>query len=784
MRNRLMTVTAALVLASAVGAAAQTPPSPQPVAAPASSNDSPIKGILDLGGLFGDVSGDGARYERYRDTRNGVFSDIRFSKEAEKYFLEASANHIGYRDQRYELTYDTSKVKVAFLFDSLPLNYLYDATTPWSVGSNTLALPDQAQQAVQNRQVNGVPCAYLYPCTNPAAAATALANRSVYNTVLNTFDMQSKRETLGVKVDLTAPNNFDADVSFLSAKKSGYQPWGGSHAFSNANELPIVLDNRTNDFGAGLGWNGKNALLRLGWTGSWFNNNEQTLVWDNPIRLVDYNSGNAAVPWDASGYSNGNGAAQGRMALYPSNTQQVVSAMGQVKFPLRSVLNANLSFTSQEQNESLIPWSINNVVNSTAPSRGFPGLASLPRSTADASAKGLNALFTFTTKPLSFMGLNARYRYNDRDVQTPVFDATEYVRFDAVPEDIEEGFSHQYDVNRQNLDLNALFTFGPVGAIRVGYGHEKYERHGRGFSDTGEDVLRASYDAYSLGWFGLRLALDYGERRGEGFVESGSDYEVGPGGTQPGLRYYDEADRDRLRGSAQLTIMPADRFDIYAQLTFGRDEYLADDSVPEGRQQFGLLDQEVVAWSVGLNYSLREDIAFGASYGQDKYESDQRSRNANPPPDASWNDPLRNWNLDNTEKVNNFNVYADITRWFKISYDFSDSDNELKFGGPRILTLAATPPGQFVPLPNVVNTWHRLQADLKYFFTKQVGVGVGYYYEKLDIEDFATIDTNGPVGFTAATGDPRIDYLGGLIIGYGNRPYDGQNVFVRLLYAF
>jgi MtrB/PioB family decaheme-associated outer membrane protein len=776
-------VTAALVLASAMGAAAQTPPSPQPVAAPASSNDSPIKGILDFGGVFGDVNGDTARYERYRDTRNGVFSDVQFSKEGSSYVLDAKANHIGYRDQRYSFAYDTRMVKLGFLYDSLPLNYLYDATTPWSRGSNTLALPDATQLAVQNRQVNGVPCAYLYPCSSPATAAAALANRSVYNTNQNVFDMQSKRETLGFKLDLTAPKDFDADVRFVSTKKSGDQPWGGSHAFNNANEFPILLDNRTNDFGAGIGWNGKGGLLRLGWDGSRFNNSEQTLVWDNPIRLTDFTNG-TSTPWDASGYSNGNGAAQGRMALAPSNTQQVVSALGQVKMPLRSVLNANVSYNRQEQDESLIPWTINNVVNASAPANGFPNLAALPRRTADASVTGLNGLLNFTTKLLPFMGLNVRYRYNDRDVETPAFDATEYVRFDAVPEEIEEGISHQYDVNRQNLDANALFTFGVAGAIRLGYGRELYERHGRGFSETKEELLRASYDAYSAGWFGLRLAADYGERRGEGFVESGTDYETGPGGTQPGLRYYDEADRNRARASAQVTITPTERFDAYAQVSYGEDEYLGDESIPEGRQQFGLIKSKVAAWNVGLNYSVRQDLAFGASYGQDEMRAVQRSRNANPPPDPTWTDPARNWNLDNTEKVTNINVYADLTRWFKISYDFSDSDNDLAYGGPRVLVLAVTPPGQFIPLPNVTNKWHRLQADFKYFFTKNVGVGLGYYYEKLDIDDFATIDTNGSVGYTAATGDPRIDYLGGLITGYGARPYDGQNVFVRLLYAF
>jgi Putative outer membrane beta-barrel porin, MtrB/PioB len=84
----------------------------------------------------------------------------------------------------------------------------------------------------------------------------------------------------------------------------------------------------------------------------------------------------------------------------------------------------------------------------------------------------------------------------------------------------------------------------------------------------------------------------------------------------------------------------------------------------------------------------------------------------------------------------------------------------------------------------VTNSWHRLTADVKFFFTKNVGVGLGYYYEKFNSSDYATIDANGSVGFTPETGTTRIDYLGELFTGYGSRPYDGQNFFLRLLYRF
>ena len=74
--------------------------------------------------------------------------------------------------------------------------------------------------------------------------------------------------------------------------------------------------------------------------------------------------------------------------------------------------------------------------------------------------------------------------------------------------------------------------------------------------------------------------------------------------------------------------------------------------------------------------------------------------------------------------------------------------------------------------------------DVQYFLTSRAGIGVGYYFEKLGIVDFNTIDTDGPVGFTPATGEPRIDWLGGLVTGYGNRPYTGHTAYLRVLYRF
>ena len=78
----------------------------------------------------------------------------------------------------------------------------------------------------------------------------------------------------------------------------------------------------------------------------------------------------------------------------------------------------------------------------------------------------------------------------------------------------------------------------------------------------------------------------------------------------------------------------------------------------------------------------------------------------------------------------------------------------------------------------MTNKWHRVTAGLEYFFASKVGVGVSYWFEKFSVTDFNTIDIPGQPG------TPRIDYLGEVSTGYGNRPYKGNTALVRLLYFF
>lgn len=825
MRNRLTTVTAALLVASASFAWAQGQP-----ATPAATT--PSLGKIDLAPRITSTTGDEARYERYRDLRDGVYASVVFGKETDDYLADFKADNIGYRDQKYVLNYKRSKLKFNFMWDSIPLNYSYMTLTPWREESPNVWTLDNAVQgqvqgptnAANDGTVVGVLCApggpppYPASCSTNVQAQQVLQYRSAYNPLANPFDLQQRRDTVGFDAKYDATEDVGVNVAFYSTNKTGYQPWGASFAFGNANEVPYHLDQRTNDFSAGVEFAREKGMFRFGWDGSWFGNDLETLTWENPVRLTDFTNGLTppSGPYDPNGYSNANGPARGLMTLPPPNSQNVFSFTGLYRLPKRTSVNGTFQYTKQDQNATLIPWTTNPVINTPTVYAAFPHLARLPRNTAEAGATGLNFLLNLNSRPMRNVAFNVRYRYNERDVTTPEFDATEYVRFDAVPEEIG-GPTHQYDTKRQTFDANVTYSFTGIGSLRAGYGHDGYERHGRGFADTGEHIFRLSFDTLQTRYMSLRFAYDYGQRRGEGFEETGVDYEQGAGGTQPTLRYYDEADRNRTRASVLLTVMPIELMDFYVQFAIGQDEYLIGEDAPVSRpdELFGLQNADTTAWNAGLNVRPNDTVNFGLNFGRDEYSTLQQSRNANPPCSTNvppcapgsydqWADPTRNWTMDNDETVNNFSVYLDLVKAIKntdikVGYDFSDSDNAFVHGGPRITALATNTAGDprdgrpcgtspvsscFEAMPNVTNQWNRLSLDATYYFRPAVGVGFTYWYEKFEVTDFATVDSNGPVGFTAATGTPRIDYLGGLILGYGNRPYEGNTGFVRLVYLF
>src|SRR5262245_60583004 len=100
MRNIVLMTVGALALAVSTAGAQQ---------AALAASSSELTGRVDFGFRGDSNSGDAARFERYRDLRQGAASQVVFGKDTDRYLFAGQLQNIGYRDQRYAASYNGGK---------------------------------------------------------------------------------------------------------------------------------------------------------------------------------------------------------------------------------------------------------------------------------------------------------------------------------------------------------------------------------------------------------------------------------------------------------------------------------------------------------------------------------------------------------------------------------------------------------------------------------------------------------------------------------------------------
>jgi hypothetical protein len=761
MRNRLTIGAAALLLASANLAGAQETPPPETTSS----------GSFDIGGRFTSTDGDEARYERYRDLRDGVNANFFYDTQRPDWLLNVFAKNIGYRDGHYELSFENKRIKLTAYFDQLPLNYAYYTRTPFDCTTGSCTLNSDLRMQVQNGTAIGVP-------QNPGQLVTG----SIYDSIANPFDMRSRRDTINAQLRISATNNFDFIFGVNSYKRTGDMPSGASFGFNYATEMPIVIDNRETELSAAVEWASHQGMFHFGFEHAKFDQNVPSFTFDNPSRATDY-----CVPrpdgtcYDPSGYVNGNGPAYGRMSQPPSNTLDTVSWMGMVKLPGHTTANGSFSMGANHQDAALIPWTTNSSIANPDVYALFPNLASLPRDSAQMRVNYATGTANVRSRPMKDVTLTARYRFNSRSDFTRPFDGIEYVRFDAVPEETG-GESEPFTYNRNTFDVTAAYSGIPYSTLRVGYGYNELEHGVRAAQGWQDNTARVSYDIVGNQYVTLRAQYEHTKRD----LINLSIAAIEETGSQPALRFYDDAARTRNQGTVMLQITPVASFGIDFTLSTAKDDYQGADP----SQEFGLLNNKNTSFTIGANYTPDMKVNVGAEYGRQTFKSLQKSRNANPGP--TFVDPAYDWSLNNDEASNYFSAYVNLIRAIektdiRVGYNYSDADQDFIHSGPRIGSLTAA--GQFVPLPNVTNKWQQATVDVRYFVSKKFGLGFFYMYEKFDVSDYATINTAGPQTLPRPdlgpqTDTARIDWLGEISTGYAARPYKGQTGIVRVFYEF
>src|SRR5215831_5410732 len=612
------------------------------------------------GTAYTDGSDEG-RAQRYRDLRGGgTLEFLRYTKDSATRWFTVQVDHAGYRDQRYSAAYnDFGKWKGWFQYNQIPLFFSEDTKTLFSaeVGSdNILRIPDAIQAGLQNK-------------TLPYASVDALATP---------FDLRLKRNVTSFSTTYTPTRSLDLNVNFQSSAKGGNQPWAGTFGFSDAVELPVPVQTRQTDLGVWLEWANDRGSARVGYDGSFFRNEFETLVWDNPLRVSD---------------SPTLGPLQGRETLWPDSNQNSGNISGALNLPARSHATAYLSVGQWTQDNVLIPFT----VNSALP------IIPLDRQASDARARVTSMNYTFSSRPTDILWVSARYKSYDFDNRTPVFHVGNTVAYDTAVEAYALGGTSPYSLSRKLFDAEASLTPMRYSAFRVGYTREQVDQTFRTFDTTTENTVQVSYDASGISWLMVRAVYEHAKRTGTGLDEQSLD-DIGE---QVSLRQFDISDRTANRFSLVAQATPVPSFSVNGNVTASNED--------RPGTVFGLRSNDGRSYTIGADYVPRPSISVGAEYTWEKYTSLQASREANPGP--QFDDPTRDWTTDGADRAQTFVGSMDLIKLFaktniRLSYTYSHAESLYVYGLVPNSTLA--PPQQ---LPPVINELQRATADYRYRFT-------------------------------------------------------------------
>ncbi len=249
-KSSMIVMMAALLLVCGV-ASAQEPP----------LSGTTVSGSVGIGIIGTDVSGEGVRFQRYRDLRNGAAGGpFRLNVKSATWLLSLEADNVGRRGQRYFAELEQpGKFAIELEFDQVPLFYsqttrtLYTETSP-----GVLQMDNDIQQGIEDG---------LFGLSDVIDRARV-------------FDMRHRRRDLSVEATYRVLPDLDVSAAFESTRRDGTQQWAGAFGFNPVVEMPASVDNRTNTFTLGAEWGNQKGMFRVQYLGSWFDNNVQTLIWD------------------------------------------------------------------------------------------------------------------------------------------------------------------------------------------------------------------------------------------------------------------------------------------------------------------------------------------------------------------------------------------------------------------------------------------------------------------------------------------------------------------------
>ena len=422
---------------------------------PAFAEDDKFYGEISAQGTLANINGNKAKFNEYKDIRDGIYSDAKIKYDDNQYFVDFYSRNMFFDTQRYNLEGGKwGSFKFNIDYNELPHNITYDAKTMYSgVGTANLT----------------------YPAHPPSTDTSAW----------NKFDYSTKRKnySAGFNLDLLKP--FSLDFSAARDEQAGIYPIGvaGTSPGGIAIELPAPIDYRTDSFNLLAGYARNPLFISMGYYYSNFTNSNTSLNFRNPA------TNNTASVMDT--YS-----------LPPDNRYYKVNLKGALKLPLNSKFNIDLATASAKSDALLRNSYVGDV---------FGGLRNITLNTPffNGQVDTNNIATSVTSRPLSFLDAKLFIKYDDRENRSDVITITDTTQTPATLTNTPFNYRRVKYGTELGFQLPAKFYFLTT------YNHSTISREREDIPDNRDDLVSAELRWKGADFLAARIGYERLDRRAE-----------------------------------------------------------------------------------------------------------------------------------------------------------------------------------------------------------------------------------------------------------------------------
>ena len=668
-----------------------------------------------------DKNRNSAKYEEYRQipTNHPVVDELQLNADhpEKNHYFEFRTEDSFQSDARYILR--TGKYGVYELelgWDELPHVLSNTGQSLFvSGGKGELTIADDVQRALQQ---------------NPLRLPDLL-------TQAHPIPLRFHRDTGWFSFRYTPTPASDIRVGYTARSDHGRRPLGTSFFFTNNVEVLQPIDALTHEITGSVEYAQKSWSLRLAYLGSFYENDVNRLIWDNPFRLDDVAFG----------------PSRGRLALAPDNQAHTLSLNGAVHLPWRSRLTAALSYGWMLQNHDFLPYTINSALTPPA----------LPARRLEGERNPFLMNYLLTSRPLDKLTLTARYRFYDlhNDSRSLLF--SDYVVTDFALAGVARR-NLLYAYSTQTTGLEAAYRLTSWGTASLKWEWDKWHRDFREVRNSDEQRITPAFNLTPTEWLVLRTSYTHAQRDAHDYnaLAPEASYPEGEAVQNArllALRKFDEATRTRDGVKLLAQVTPLNTMSIAVSLDFGTDNFT--------RSEFGLLRDTYVSPSLDVVYSPSPRLSVFANYTYELYDYRQRSRERQVAGFTAVDNPANNWMATGRDTINTVGtgmtlVLVPKKLEFQSDYSISDAFSRLHGGG-------ANP--KAVDFPNVKSRFQQLEAIFRYHLREDTTVQVGYRLERYDESDFAKTSIPGvgniqPYMGSVDSGAATSTFLGAYVPNY------------------